>query len=205
MKILRILPLVFAVVLFSCVSPEKPVPPAEKPIEEEKIEGDEEPEKTKIEEKAEEKQARADFSNGAWLVRGENGAQCIENAEIVEVQGARGARAVIRVHSENRIAVSLEGFGGTNAVNTWSTQFSVSVKDSYDIEFVLTDTMRDGRLIFNPSNSELVNDLLHSGGALEFLLTNDENPSEQYSFVLENPEGSYDDAFAELKARDIAD
>lgn len=206
---------VFAAFLFaSCVSSPAPLPhepttdndtvdagDEEGLTIEEKIDEQKEPEPPIIAEKDD----KGDFSNGFWVVRGKNGSQVIENATSVAVDGAKGVCAVIRVQSQNKISVLLEGFSDGKDVNTWSSQFSVSVKDKYEIEFVLNDAMRNGKLIFNPSNSELVNDLLKEGGALEFFLTNDEKPSEQYWFEIENPEGSYEEAFAELLSRDVAD
>ena len=200
---------VLAAFLFaSCVSTPAPLPIEPKVDSddegltvEEKIDLQKEPEPPIIAEKDD----KGDFSNGIWVVRGKNGAQVIENATGADVDGAEGVSAIIRVQSQKKISVTLEGFEKGKEINTWSSQFSVSVKDKYEIEFVLNDAMRNGRLIFNPSNSELVNDLLREGGALEFFLTNDENPSEQYWFEIENPEGSYEEAFAELLSRDVSD
>ena len=202
-----------ALLFASCVSAPKPI--EKQSTEQETKSTDEEPtdetEPTPKEEEsttsdtksiAEEKKSR-DFENAAWIVRGENGAQYLENKNTAEVSGAKGVKAVLRVQSNKKISVRFDGMDGKRAVNTWSTQFSVAVKDSYDIEFVLTDVMRDGMVIFNPDNSELVHDLLLTGGMLEFLLKNDENPAENYSFRLEYPEGSYEEAFSELNARNI--
>lgn len=204
--------LVLALAFTSCVSSTK-IEQTEK--EEKKIEQTEIEQKAEVEEKseavekkeeeeAEKVEERQEWSNGWWRVVGENGAERIENAEELLVDGKSGVRAKIEVQSENRLAIWFEG-EKEKAVNTWSTSFSVSVQDSFGIEFVLSEAMRDGKLILNKDNSALVADLFASGGQLVFLLTNEEKSEEQYSFAVTNPEGTFSEALAELKNRYIGE
>ena len=204
--------LVMALVFASCVSSTK-IEKTEK--EEKKIEQTEIEQKAEVEEKnetvekkeeeeAEKVEEKQEWSNGWWRVVGENGAERIENAEELLVDGKSGVRAKIEVQSESRLAIWFEG-EKEKAVNTWSTSFSVSVQDSFGIEFVLSEAMRDGKLILSKDNSALVADLFASGGQLVFLLTNEEKSEEQYSFAVTNPEGSFSEALAELKNRYIGE
>ena len=204
--------LVMALVFASCVSSTK-IEKTEK--EEKKIEQTEIEQKAEVEEKseavekkeeeeAEKVEEKQEWSNGWWRVVGENGAERIENAEELLVDGKSGVRAKIEVQSESRLAIWFEG-EKEKAVNTWSTSFSVSVQDSFGIEFVLSEAMRDGKLILNKDNSALVADLFASGGQLVFLLTNEEKSEEQYSFAVTNPEGTFSEALAELKNRYIGE
>lgn len=204
--------LVLALVFASCVSSTK-IEQTEK--EEKKIEQTEIEQKAEVEEKsetvekkeeeeAEKVEEKQEWSNGWWRVVGENGAERIENAQELLVDGKSGVRAKIEVQSENRLAIWFEG-EKEKAVNTWSTSFSVSVQDSFGIEFVLSEAMRDGKLILNKDNSALVADLFASGGQLVFLLTNEEKSDEQYSFAVTNPEGTFSEALAELKNRYIGE
>ena len=204
--------LVMALVFASCVSSTKieQTEKEEKKIEQTEVEQKaEDEEKSEAVEKKEEEQAekveeRQEWSNGWWRVVGENGAERIENAEELLVDGKSGVRAKIEVQSESRLAIWFEG-EKEKAVNTWSTSFSVSVQDSFGIEFVLSEAMRDGKLILSKDNSALVADLFASGGQLVFLLTNEEKSEEQYSFAVTNPEGTFSEALAELKNRYIGE
>ena len=204
--------LVMALVFASCVSSTKieQTEKEEKKIEQTEVEQKaEDEEKSEAVEKKEEEQAekveeKQEWSNGWWRVVGENGAERIENAEELLVDGKSGVRAKIEVQSESRLAIWFEG-EKEKAVNTWSTSFSVSVQDSFGIEFVLSEAMRDGKLILSKDNSALVADLFASGGQLVFLLTNEEKSEEQYSFAVTNPEGTFSEALAELKNRYIGE
>ena len=204
--------LVLALVFASCVSSTKieQTEKEEKKIEQTEVEQKaEDEEKSEAVEKKEEEQAekveeKQEWSNGWWRVVGENGAERIENAEELLVDGKSGVRAKIEVQSESRLAIWFEG-EKEKAVNTWSTSFSVSVQDSFGIEFVLSEAMRDGKLILSKDNSALVEDLFASGGQLVFLLTNEEKSEEQYSFAVTNPEGTFSEALAELKNRYIGE
>lgn len=178
--------------------------------EEDTQESDKKTEETseKIElEKTETKQEdvkKADWTNSAWRVFGENGSECIENVERLLVDGNKEVFAKIVVQNEKRLSIMLEGIE-SKALNTWSTSFSVSVQDSFGIEFILNEAMRDGKLLLNEDNSELISELLASGGDLIVLLTNEENSSEQYSFSVPNPDGLFTEAMRVLKARHIGE
>ena len=205
---------VLALAFTSCVSaPKKETEKTEQVIQKEEDDEQESDRKTeetseKIElEKTETKQEevkKADWTNSAWRVSGENGSECIESVERLLVDGSKDVFAKIVVQNEKRLSIMLEGIE-SKALNTWSTSFSVSVQDSFGIEFILNEAMRDGKLFLNEDNSELISELLASGGGLIVLLTNEENSSEQYSFSVPNPDGLFTEAMRELKARHIGE
>jgi len=215
----------FVFMIFSCVSAKKVEKSesesrSEKVVEEEKKEEKEtlenepksqgekeiegEKSETVIEEKSQEpKIVVKEWKNSAWKVEGENGAERISTLDEILVDGESELKAKIEIMSENRISILIEGLQTKKDVNTWSSSFTVSVQDSFGIEFILSEVMRDGKLILNNDNSALVTDLFNAGGDLVFLLTNEEKESEQYSFAVPNPEGTFAEALQELKSRNI--
>ena len=102
------------------------------------------------------------------------------------------------ISNPSDISIKLYEYAGNNPVKGYSSQtYSVKVKDSKGQKYGLSAVNYSDRLSFDNRDSKKVHRILMAGGQIQFWIMEDNTPTTQYQFAIENADW-YENACTKL-------